>query len=93
MIGSYYVLEADGLSHDKKNKRNLQVVSQAEKLAIIWEAVTKIGEAIASIAEVLAIEEEPHAKEKLKMQKQIDCLTAENEKMKNQLNKRRNRWI
>ncbi|WP_391209183.1 hypothetical protein [Psychrobacillus sp. L4] len=80
-----------------QNGQNLQTESQAEKLAVIGEAIAKIGDAIASIASVLALEEEPQEKgdndEYRSMQQQIDHLTAENERLKIQLNNRRHHWL
>ncbi|QFF98872.1 hypothetical protein PB01_08515 [Psychrobacillus glaciei] len=79
-----------------QNGQNLQTESHAEKLAVIGEAIAKIGDAIASIAAVLALEEPPEKgdnDEYKSMQKEIDHLTAENERLKNQLNNRRHNWL
>lgn len=62
----------------------------ADKLVIIGETITKIGEGITIIGELLVSEEE---KENIKLQKQIDFLIAENERLKKELNKRKPSWL
>ena len=59
----------------------------ADKLVVIGKTIAKIGEGITIIAELLVLEEE---KENKKLQKQIDYLTAENEKLKTELDIRGN---
>lgn len=62
----------------------------ADKLVIIGETIAKIGEGITIIAELLVLEEE---KENIKLQKQIDYLTAENERLKKELAKKKPSWL
>ena len=67
--------------------QNLNTESQAAKLAIIATAITTFGDALGTIAAILAFEEEKQERmdkeEYIKMQKQIDYLTTEFEKFKN----------
>lgn len=70
-----------------QNSQNLNTESQAAKLAIIATAITTFGDALGTIAAILAFEEEQQEQsdkeEYIKMQKQIDYLTTEFEKLKN----------
>ena len=61
---------------------------RAAELAVISEVVSTIGDVISTIAAVLALEEErQEERDNNHMQKQIDDLTAEFEKLKKQVNK------
>jgi len=87
------------LNNDKNNgpdDQNNQNVSQAVKLAVIGAAIATVGDAISTIAAILALEDERQEQsEKADMQKQIDYLTTELEKLKNQGNnpKKQGLWF
>ncbi|MFE4140687.1 hypothetical protein ACFX4I_02305 [Peribacillus sp. YIM B13472] len=70
-----------------QNSQNMNTESQAAKLAIIATAITTFGDALGTIAAILAFEEEQQERmdkeEYIKVQKQIDYLTTEFEKLKN----------
>ena len=82
-------LKKNNLFHNSGNqdKQNLQTDSQSAQLAVIAGVITTFGDAIATLAAVLAIEE---AREEQNgngnMQQQIDYLTSEFEKLKKQVN-------
>lgn len=73
----------------EQDNSNLQSDSQAAKLAVIAGAIITFGDALATIASVLAIEEDRQEKsntsDNKSLQKQIDYLTSEIKKIKNQL--------
>ncbi|MEK4485547.1 hypothetical protein MHH81_08060 [Psychrobacillus sp. FSL H8-0484] len=87
------------MNNDKNNgpdDQNNQNVSQAVKLAVIGAAIATVGDAISTIAAILALEDERQEQsEKADMQKQIDYLTTELEKLKNQGNnpKKQGLWF
>lgn len=80
------------LFHDNQDSENLQTDSQSAKLAVIAAAITTFADALATIAAVLAIEEARQEQadngDNKKMQKQINYLTSEIEKIKKQINPR-----
>ena len=60
---------------------------RAAELAVVGEIISTIGEVISTIAAVLALEEELQEESDNKnMQKQIDNLTNEMKKIKQQIN-------
>ncbi|WP_342600985.1 hypothetical protein MHB48_08210 [Psychrobacillus sp. FSL H8-0483] len=87
------------MNNDKNNghdDQNTQNVSQAAKLAVIGAAIATVGDAISTIAAILALEDERQEQsDKADMQKQIDYLTTELEKLKNQGNntKKQGLWF
>ncbi|WP_245975421.1 hypothetical protein [Oceanobacillus chungangensis] len=73
----------------EKETQNFQTDSQAAKLAILGGALTTFGDAITTVAAIMALEEERQANnnnDTKRLQKQIDYLTSEHEKLKRQLN-------
>jgi hypothetical protein len=85
------------LFHENQNgqnlqtdSQNLQTDSQSAKLAVIAGAITTFGDALSTMAAVLAIEEARQEQgdtgDNKNMQKQIDYLTSEIEKIKRQMN-------
>ncbi|OKL36889.1 hypothetical protein [Domibacillus mangrovi] len=84
-----------------QSSQNPQTESQAAKLAVIATAVTTFGDALATLAAMLALEEERQEERQAQsdkddyknMQKQIHYLTTEVEKLKKQVNKERPYWI
>jgi len=82
---------------NKNNKRfeqdnsDLQTESQAAKLAVIAGAITTFGDVLATMAAVLAIEEARQEKndsvDNNSVQKQIDYLSLEMERLKRQMKK------
>ena len=81
------------LFHENKNSQNHQTESQSAKLALIAGAITTLGDVLATMAAVLAIEEERQEQSEKgnngnskNMQKQLDYLTSEMEKIKKYLN-------
>lgn len=75
------------------NNENLQPVSESAKLAVIAGVVSTFGDLLSTISAVLAIEEERQAEnnksdnsDNKSMQKQIDYLSSELEKLKKQVN-------
>lgn len=78
-------------SQDNQN----QLAIQAAELAIVGAAITTLGDAIATMSAVLALEAEKQEQNNQNysskngnqdMQKQIDYLTSEIEKLKKQVN-------
>ena len=71
----------------EQNKQNLKTENQSTKLAIIASAVTTFGDALSTLAAILELEEEQQEQRDQedfkKMQKQIEFLTTEIEKLKN----------
>ena len=67
----------------------LQTESQAAKLAVIAGAITTLGDGLATVAALLAIEEarqeESDTGNNKNMQKQIDYLSSEMEELKKQI--------
>ncbi|WP_341302761.1 hypothetical protein MHB44_10755 [Lysinibacillus sp. FSL H8-0500] len=77
-----------GLSH--KNNEGTKSVSQAAKLAVIAGAITTLGDALATIAAGLALEDELKDNDRStddidKLQKQIDELHNEMKQLKRML--------
>ncbi|MBX8946438.1 MULTISPECIES: hypothetical protein [Lysinibacillus] len=77
---------------DNRNSEGLESVSQAAKLAVIAGAITTLGDALATIAAGLALEDELKEKENEsnsndidKLQKQIDELNYEMKQLKRML--------
>ncbi len=71
-----------------QNNQDSNTAISAAELAFIGELVTTLGDVISTAAAVLALEEERKEQSDNKnMQKQIDDLTTEFEKIKKQLNK------
>lgn len=73
-----------------RNSDGLQSVSQAAKLAVIAGAITTLGDALATIAAGLALEDELKENESNsndidKLQKQIDELNYEMKQLKRML--------
>lgn len=85
-------LKKNNLFHNSGNqdKQNLQTDSQSAQLAVIAGVITTFGDAIATLAAVLAIEEAREEQNgngnNKNMQQQIDYLTSEFEKLKKQVN-------
>ncbi|KOO51102.1 hypothetical protein [Viridibacillus arvi] len=81
------------LGQDNGNDLSLQ----AAELLVLGVAITTIGESISTISAFLALEaerqkinnEQKDKESNRNMQKQIDYLTTELEKLKNQVNKQR----
>jgi hypothetical protein len=88
-------LEANDLNRNnlrfEQDNPDLQTDSQADKLAVIAGAITTFGDALATMAALLAIEEARQEKndggDNKSMQKQIDYLTSEMEQLKRQMKK------
>jgi phosphoribosylaminoimidazole carboxylase (NCAIR synthetase) len=78
-------LNRNNMNFDQ-NGQNLQGEVKAAELAVIGEVLSTLGDAVSTIAAVLALEElrkEQHDKDDYKnMKKQIDYLTTEFEKLK-----------
>ena len=74
---------------ENQDSQNLQTDSESAKLAVIAGVITTFGDALATLAAVLAIEEAREEKNgngnNKNMQKQIDYLTSEFEKLKKQV--------
>ncbi|MGE7809140.1 hypothetical protein [Lysinibacillus capsici] len=73
-----------------RNNEGLESVSQATKLAVIAGAITTLGDALATIAAGLALEDELKENESNsndidKLQKQIDDLNYEMKQLKRML--------
>jgi len=73
-----------------RNSEGLESVSQAAKLAVIAGAITTLGDALATIAAGLALEDELKENESNsndidKLQKQIDELNYEMKQLKRML--------
>ena len=73
-----------------RNSEGIESVSQAAKLAVIAGAITTLGDAIATIAAGLALEDELKENESNsndidKLQKQIDELNYEMKQLKRML--------
>ena len=77
--------------NDNPDSQNLQTDSESAKLAVIAGVITTFGDALATLAAVLAIEEARQEQgdtgANKNMQKQIDYLTSEIEKIKRQMNR------
>ena len=75
----------------EQDNSDLQTESQAAKLAVIAGAITTFGDALATMAAVLAIEEARQEKndsvDNNSVQKQIDYLSLEMERLKRQMKK------
>lgn len=71
----------------------LQTESQSAKLAVIAGAITTLGDGLATVAALLAIEEarqeQSDAGDSKNMQKQIDELSSEMEDLKRQMRRLR----
>lgn len=67
----------------------LQTESQAAKLAVIAGVITTLGDGLATVAALLAIEEaqqeQTNSGENKNMQKQLDYLSSEMEELKKQI--------
>lgn len=92
------ILGGKSLNHKKtgnKNSQNLQSGNHVESLVTIGDAMSKIGEAISSIAEVLSIEAPQEKKDNScsAMQKQIDDLASEIERLKRQVRRKGTFWL
>ncbi|MGE7921458.1 translation initiation factor 2 [Viridibacillus sp. NPDC093762] len=86
-----------------KNQKNLgqdnqnQLEIQAAELAVVGAAITTLGDTISTISAILALEAERQEinndkkdkEDNKNMQKQIDYLTSELEKLKDQVNKQK----
>ena len=76
--------------NENQDSQNFQTDSESAKLAVIAGVITTFGDALATIAAVLAIEEARQEQssngDSKNMQKQIDHLTSEMEKIKRQMN-------
>lgn len=73
-------------SIDQNNQDSTAI--RAAELAVIGEVVSTVGDVISTIAAVLALEEERQEKiDNKNMQKQIDDLTNEVKKLKEQIYK------
>lgn len=73
-----------------QDDRNLAI--QAAELAVVGEVLSTLGDTISTISAILALEAEQQEKDEKEndnknMQKQIDYLSTELEKLKNQVNK------
>lgn len=73
----------------EQDNSDLQSDSQAAKIAVIAGAISTFGDALATLSAILAIEEERQEKsgtsDNRNLQKQIDNLTYEIQKIKNQI--------
>ena len=96
----YKLLGVNGLNkkdmfsfHENQNSQSDQTVSQSAKLAVIAGAINTLGDALGTIASVLAIEEAQQEQNdngnNKNMQKQLDYLTSEVEKIRKQMNSSR----
>lgn len=81
------------LFHENQKSHNHQTDSQSAKLAVIAGAITTLGDVLATMASMLAIEEARQEQSEnvnignsKSMQKQLDYLTSEIEKIKKQIN-------
>jgi predicted transposase YdaD len=76
-------------NHGNQDNQNLQTDSQSAQLAVIAGVITTFGDALATLSAVLAIEEAREEQigngDNKNMQKQIDYLTTEFEKLKKQV--------
>lgn len=86
------------ISQDNQNQLSIQ----AAELAVVGAAITTLGDTIATIAAVLALEAERQEQNNQNdtskngnqnMQKQIDYLTIEIEKLKKQVNGQNSRRL
>ena len=81
------------LFNENQDNQNLQTDSESAKLAVIGGAITTLGDALTTMAAALAIEEARQEQGKTgdnkNIQKQIDYLTSEIEKIKRQMNRPR----
>lgn len=81
--------------NENPDSQNLQTDSESAKLAVIAGVISTFGDALATLAAVLAIEEareearqeQSNNGDNKNMQKQIDHLTSEIEKIKRQMNR------
>lgn len=77
-----------------QNNHDSNTVFRAAELAVVGELLSTLGDVISKIATVLELEEERHGLNDNKdMQKQIDYLTIEFEKLKEQINRGKPRWL
>ena len=76
--------------NENQGSQNLQTDSESDKLAVIAGVITTFGDALSTLAAVLAIEEarqeQSNNGDSKNMQKQINYLTSEIEKIKRQMN-------
>lgn len=81
-------LNKNNLNFEQDNS-DLQSDSQAAKIAVIAGAISTFGDALATLSAIFAIEEERQEKngasDNRNLQKQIDNLTYEIQKIKNQI--------
>jgi hypothetical protein len=83
----------DSESIDQNNQDSNTVIRAAE-LAVVGELLSTLGDVISRIADVLALEEERHGqKDNKSLQKQIDYLTIEIEKLKKQKKMAKPKWL
>lgn len=79
--------------NENQVSQNLQTDSESAKLAVIAGVITTSGDALSTMAAVLALEEarqeQGNTGDSKNMQKQIDYLTSEIEKIKRQINQTR----
>lgn len=84
-------MEATQLNNNnfRSDQGILQTESQSAKLAVITGAITTLGDGLATVAALLAIEEsrqeQSDTKESKNMQKQIDDLSSDMEELKRQI--------
>lgn len=75
------------LFNGNQDSQNPQIDSESAKLAVIAGVISTFGEALSTLSAVLAIEEERQEQGNTgNLQKQIDYLTSEMEKIKRQMN-------
>ncbi|SER79220.1 hypothetical protein [Psychrobacillus sp. OK032] len=83
----------DSESNNQNNKDSNTVIRAAE-LAVVGELLSTLGNVISRIASALEVEEERHGQNDNKdMQKQIDYLTIELERLKKQINRGNPSWL
>lgn len=88
---------------NKNNLNNRQDISdqqndsQAAKLAVVAAAITTFGDALATVAAVLALEESRQdnsdSADNKNLQKQIDHLNEEMRKLKKQINSQKRYYV
>ena len=80
-------------SNKNQDSQNSQTDSESAKLAVIAGIISTFGDALSTLSAVLAIEEarqeQNNTGDSKNMQKQIDYLTSELEKIKRQMNPHR----
>lgn len=76
-------------NNSRSDQGILQTESQSAKLAVIAGAITTLGDGLATVAALLAIEEarqeQSDTRDSKNMQKQIDDLSSEMEDLKRQI--------